>query len=64
MEAVFTSGEMLAPVKEYTPQPEKLAQILTRQGKNERAIEVYEKLILKIPEKKAYFAACIADLQK
>jgi len=43
---------------------ENLAQILTRQGKNERAIEVYEKLILKIPEKKAYFAARIADLQK
>tara|TARA_R110001606_G_scaffold255638_1_gene403632 strand:+ start:66230 stop:67312 length:1083 start_codon:yes stop_codon:yes gene_type:complete len=43
---------------------ENLALILTKQGKNERAVEVYEKLILKIPEKKAYFAARIADLQK
>ncbi len=43
---------------------ENLALILLKQGKNERALEVYEKLILKIPEKKAYFAARIKEIKK
>ncbi len=70
-----TSAESL---KEYTPQEdlarhsvehssmavsENLAQILTRQGKFGKAIDIYEALILKYPEKKAYFAARIEFLK-
>ncbi|UXP31804.1 hypothetical protein N6H18_15765 [Reichenbachiella agarivorans] len=43
---------------------ENLATILTDQGKIERAIEIYEKLILKNPKKKAYFASQIEKLKK
>jgi tetratricopeptide (TPR) repeat protein len=43
---------------------ETLAEILLRQGKREKAIEVYKKLIWKFPQKKAYFAALIEDLKK
>jgi hypothetical protein len=32
------------------------------QGRRDKAIEVYEKLILKFPEKKAYFASKIQAL--
>ncbi|MEM8894577.1 MAG: hypothetical protein AAGC88_08365 [Bacteroidota bacterium] len=42
---------------------ENLAIILARQGKRDKAIEIYEKLILKIPKKKSYFAARIAELK-
>ena len=42
---------------------ESLAVILVRQGKTTRAIEIYEKLMLKQPEKMAYFAAQIQQLQ-
>ena len=42
---------------------ENLAAILARQGKNERAIAVYEKLMAKYPEKMAYFAAQIESLR-
>lgn len=38
---------------------ENLAMILKRQGKIERAIQIYEDLILKYPEKRGYFAAQI-----
>ena len=41
---------------------ESYAKILTMQGRREKAIEVYEKLILKFPEKKAYFASKIQEL--
>jgi tetratricopeptide (TPR) repeat protein len=41
---------------------EGMAKILLRQGKIEKAIEMYEQLILKKPEKKAYFAEKIKDL--
>jgi tetratricopeptide (TPR) repeat protein len=43
---------------------ETLAEILVKQGKKEKAIEVYKKLIWKFPQKKAYFAAQIEDLRK
>jgi len=43
---------------------ENLAVILQKQDKNELAIEVYQKLILKIPEKKAYFASQIQKIKK
>ncbi len=41
---------------------EGMAKIMVRQGKIERAIEIYEQLMLKKPEKKAYFAEKIKDL--
>ncbi len=43
---------------------ETLALIMERQGKNEKAIDIYEKLILKYPQKSAYFADCIERLKK
>ncbi|WP_201981302.1 hypothetical protein [Hymenobacter rubidus] len=42
---------------------ENLARIFVRQGKIARAIEIYEKLMVKHPEKMAYFAAQIQSLQ-
>jgi hypothetical protein len=42
---------------------ESLAKILARQGKTERAIAVYERLMVKQPEKTAYFAAQIESLR-
>jgi hypothetical protein len=42
---------------------ESLARILVRQGKNARAIEIYEKLMEKHPEKAAHFATQIQILQ-
>ena len=41
---------------------ESLARILVRQGKTARAIEIYEKLMVKQPEKMAYFTAQIQQL--
>lgn len=41
---------------------ESFANILERQGQKEKAIVVYQKLILKFPEKKGYFANRIAAL--
>ena len=41
---------------------ESYAKILTMQGRKDKATEVYEKLILKFPEKKAYFASKIQEL--
>jgi len=43
---------------------ETLVEILVKQGKKEKAIEVLKKLIWKFPQKKAYFAAQIEDLKK
>ena len=43
---------------------ENLAIIYKNQGKTKKAIEIYEKLILKFPEKEAYFATRIEDLKK
>ena len=41
---------------------EGMAKVMVRQGKIERAIEIYEQLILKKPEKKPYFAEKIKEL--
>jgi hypothetical protein len=46
------------------PVSETFAKILALQGKKQKAIEIYEQLILKFPEKKAYFAAEIDKLKK
>lgn len=43
---------------------ETLALILARQGHREKAMRMYEQLILKIPEKSAYFAAQIQKLKQ
>jgi tetratricopeptide (TPR) repeat protein len=43
---------------------ETLVEILLKQGKKEKAIEVLRKLIWKFPQKKAIFAAQIEDLKK
>lgn len=43
---------------------ENLAIIYKNQGKLQKAIEIYEKLILKFPKKEAYFAARIEELKK
>lgn len=43
---------------------ETLAKILVKQGQTEKAIEMYKRLILIFPEKKAYFASAIEQLKK
>ena len=43
---------------------ESFARILVRQGKKDMAREIYEKLILKFPEKRAYFADLIEKLKE
>src|SRR5690606_21895175 len=43
---------------------ENLALIMVKQGKLEKAEEIYNKLIWKFPEKKAYFVAQIEELKK
>jgi tetratricopeptide (TPR) repeat protein len=42
---------------------ENLANIMIKQGKTDKAIEIYEKLVLKFPEKKSYFAEKIENLK-
>jgi hypothetical protein len=42
---------------------ETLVEILLKQGKKDKAIEILKKLIWKFPQKKAYFAARIEDLK-
>lgn len=43
---------------------ETYAEVLATQGYTQKAIELYERLQLKFPEKSAYFARKIEDLQK
>ncbi|ELR69341.1 hypothetical protein C900_05121 [Fulvivirga imtechensis AK7] len=43
---------------------ENLANIFINQGKRDKAIDIYKKLIWKFPQKKAYFASRIEELQK
>ncbi len=42
---------------------ETYARILAKQGKNEKAINIYEQLILKYPQKSSYFANLIENLR-
>ena len=62
-----TSGD-LSQIKsgEFTDNiiSETLVEILIKQGKKDKAIEVLKKLIWKYPQKKAYFASQIEDLKK
>jgi hypothetical protein len=41
-----------------------LVELLLKQGKKEKAVEMLKKLIWKFPQKKAYFAARIQELKK
>jgi tetratricopeptide (TPR) repeat protein len=43
---------------------ETLAHLLERQERHDKAIEVYERLILLNPEKSAFFAKKIEELKK
>lgn len=43
---------------------ETLARIFAEQGRNEEAKRIYSKLLLKFPEKNAYFAALIENLEQ
>jgi len=43
---------------------ENLAQVMAKQGKNGKAIDIYKKLIWKFPQKKAYFASQIDSLKE
>lgn len=42
---------------------ETMARLMEKQGRTEKAVEIYEKLSLKYPDKKAYFASCIEKLK-
>ncbi|WP_128545299.1 hypothetical protein [Larkinella soli] len=46
------------------PVTEAFARILIRQGKLDRAIDIYQKLMVKNPEKKVYFADKIDELKE
>lgn len=58
--------ENLAQISEISrfQASENLAMILKRQGKFERAIQIYEDLLLKYPEKRTYFAEQIEKIKK
>lgn len=59
MSASIRSGEFSDHIVSET-----LVEILLKQGKKDKAIEVLKKLIWKFPQKKTYFAARIDDLKK
>ncbi|HRO42262.1 MAG TPA: hypothetical protein PL009_05475 [Flavipsychrobacter sp.] len=50
--------------KEEDLASESLADILVKQGKSDKAIDMYRKLSLRNPQKKTYFARKIDELQK
>ena len=50
-------------IKDVEVATERLAEIYTLQGLDSKAIEIYEKLILKFPEKRAYFAEKIENIK-
>jgi len=62
--AFFNPENVIEQSVDNSQQPvsETLALLLTKQGQHEKAIEIYQKLILEIPEKSSYFAAQIQNL--
>ena len=62
-EELVASGDLAVPQKKGIVS-ENLATIMIKQGKYVKAIEIYQELILKFPEKKAYFAGLIQNLEK
>ncbi|TLU99218.1 hypothetical protein [Dyadobacter luticola] len=61
--AVDLTGRV-AESGEGSVETEAFAKILIRQGKIEKAIDVYQKLILKKPEKRNYFAKKLSELYR
>lgn len=61
-----TKSDLSEPSVAYSDNivSETLVEILLKQGKKDKAIEVLKKLIWKFPQKKAYFAARIEELKK
>lgn len=61
-----TKSDLSEPSVTYSDNivSETLVEILLKQGKKDKAIEVLKKLIWKFPQKKAYFAARIEELKK
>lgn len=53
-----------ATVTDFKLVTENFAKIQAKQGKIDKAIEIYQQLILKNPEKKAYFAQKIEELKR
>ena len=43
---------------------ENLANIMLKQGKKEKALDMYKKLIWKFPQKKSYFASLIEEIKR
>ncbi len=62
-EPVIDEDLSLKSVKETEVVTERIAEIYALQGLKQKAIETYEKLILKYPEKNAYFASKIQELK-
>jgi len=55
--------ENLTPPEELDIISEPLAQLYYKQGYLDRALKIYEKLILKYPEKSIYFASLIQEIK-
>lgn len=63
----FFTPETAAKKSEHLPEhlaTETLAKVYLQQGNTEGAIRIYERLMLKFPEKNAYFADLIQNLKK
>ena len=58
---VFSAEQSVKKSNQMVSEP--LAKLLASQGHNDQAIEMYNRLILKFPEKSAYFATQIEKLK-